>query len=444
MRVSGLTSVGPNCEKSTAGTAGQRASRPPAPARAPAAAPPAAPLVSTRLTNAFTSSCVMRPLKPVPPTAARFTPSSRASLRMEGLACACAKPFSSMGCDPDVRAAAASAPAASDAGAAPARALPARAGSPRPATAFAAGVAGCVAGCGARGIWSPVAAFPVEADGAAPARADAPFAAADSSERASGAASWPAPSSERTATTTSPALTLPPLFTATRSMMPPTVEGTSIVASSVSSVTSGDSGSIRSPGLTSTSMTATSLKLPMSGTSTSMTRVTVALGSDASSEAGIGLRWIDAEGGNRLRNGRTVYFPLFRERLQCSDRDEVAIDLEVLAQLRARIRAPVPVRPEGHVAPGYPLANLLGHRANVVGRGHDRPRAVLETLAHVRYARGLLGVQEVAALAVDRLAAELAEAGHRVHIRRYAEIALEQLRGRDALAQDRARAEQRR
>src|SRR6185312_6544248 len=120
------------------------------------------------------------------------------------------------------------------------------------------------------------------------------------------------------------------------------------------------------------------------------------------------------------------------------------IDLEVLAQLRARIRAPVPVRPEGHVAPGNPRANLLGYRTNVVGRGHDRPRAALETLAHVRYARGFLGVQEVAALAVDRLAAELAEARHRVHIRRYAEIALEQLRGRDALAQDRARAEQRR
>ncbi len=45
-----------------------------------------------------------------------------------------------------------------------------------------------------------------------------------------------------------------------------------MVAFSDSSVTSGVSVSTRSPGFTSTSMTATSLKPPMSGTRTSMRR----------------------------------------------------------------------------------------------------------------------------------------------------------------------------
>ena len=49
-----------------------------------------------------------------------------------------------------------------------------------------------------------------------------------------------------------------PFLTLTSFTTPATVAGTSIVALSVSSVMSGDSGSIRSPGLTSTSMTSTS------------------------------------------------------------------------------------------------------------------------------------------------------------------------------------------
>src|SRR6187401_2581733 len=56
----------------------------------------------------------------------------------------------------------------------------------------------------------------------------------------------------------------------TFSTTPLAVEGTSIVALSVSSVASGVSMSTLSPAFTSTSMTETESKLPMSGTLTSM------------------------------------------------------------------------------------------------------------------------------------------------------------------------------
>jgi hypothetical protein len=55
--------------------------------------------------------------------------------------------------------------------------------------------------------------------------------------------------------------------------------GTSIVALSDSSVTSGSSSLTASPGATSTSMIGTSEKSPMSGTSTSLAVVTVAMAS---------------------------------------------------------------------------------------------------------------------------------------------------------------------
>src|SRR2546429_553833 len=65
-----------------------------------------------------------------------------------------------------------------------------------------------------------------------------------------------------------PSLTLSPTLTLTSLTVPAAGDGTSIVALSDSRVTTGVSVLIVSPGLTSTSMTGTSLKSPMSGTST--------------------------------------------------------------------------------------------------------------------------------------------------------------------------------
>src|SRR5580658_8571156 len=66
-----------------------------------------------------------------------------------------------------------------------------------------------------------------------------------------------------------PCETLSPTFTLTSCTTPAASAGTSIDAFSLSSVTSESFFLTRSPGLTSTSMTGTSLKSPMSGTRTS-------------------------------------------------------------------------------------------------------------------------------------------------------------------------------
>ncbi len=172
----------------------------------------------TIFTKALTSSSRMRPFSPLPRTLPRFTPSSRANLRTEGLACAAPKLCSSIGGKP-----------------------------PR-----AAGAMTCCTPCGAAGRAACAAGLLGAAAGA-----DLAGAAA--------AAAWPL-----TVTTTDPGDTLPPLATCTFSTTPLAVDGTSMVALSVSSVTSGVSKSTVSPGFTSTSMTPTESKLPMSGTLTSM------------------------------------------------------------------------------------------------------------------------------------------------------------------------------
>src|SRR5580698_8212486 len=92
MRDSGLVSTGPNAEKSIAGMTG-RPPPPPAGARAAAGAGAAKEV----FTNPLTSSCVIRPLNPLPFTRVRSTPSSRANLRTDGPACACEKPGSLIG-----------------------------------------------------------------------------------------------------------------------------------------------------------------------------------------------------------------------------------------------------------------------------------------------------------------------------------------------------------
>src|SRR2546428_2155335 len=83
IRDRGLVSTGPNFAKSTCGHSGR--SRTSAP-RATTAATAGAPLI-TPFTNSWTSACVMRPFGPEPLTRTRSTPSSRANLRTEGLAC---------------------------------------------------------------------------------------------------------------------------------------------------------------------------------------------------------------------------------------------------------------------------------------------------------------------------------------------------------------------
>ena len=165
----------------------------------------------TPLTKPCTSSWVMRPFGPLPFTSSSGTPSSRASLRIVGDAWGNV-PVGAVG---------------SWAGSA-------AVGDVRPAVAAAADAGGGVAGAGA---------------------------AADAATGAPPAAS--------TTATTEPLETLSPTFTATDLTTPAWEDGISIEALSLSTVIRLCSTLIVSPALTITSITATSSKSPMSGTTTS-------------------------------------------------------------------------------------------------------------------------------------------------------------------------------
>src|SRR5262249_49612084 len=178
------------------------------------------------------------------------------------------------------------------------------------------------------------------------------------------------------------------------------VEGTSIVAFSDSSVTRGVSTSTLSPGFTSTSMIATSLKLPMSGTRTSVrgAALMAETPSDFPRNRPLG---IDAERLDRPAHRGAVHALLVGQRLERRHRDVAAIHLEEAPQRGARVRAAVAVRAESDVAPGDPLTDLIGHRAHVVGGGNHRTLAVLQQLADIGNARCLVRMQQVPALALE-------------------------------------------
>src|SRR5262245_26488769 len=112
---------------------------------------------------------------------------------------------------------------------------------------------GMVTAAGVAGGGAGVMAGPGVGAGAAGVRAE---------ERAACAA----PASVINVRITVPSLTQSPTLTFRSATFPPSGEGTSIEALSDSSVTSGCSAAMVSPGLTMTSMIGTSLKSQMSGT----------------------------------------------------------------------------------------------------------------------------------------------------------------------------------
>src|SRR6185312_6700819 len=167
-------------------------------------------------------------------------------------------------------------------------------------------------------------------------------------------------------------------------MTPLAVDGTSIVAFSVSSVTSGASGSMVSPGLTRTSITATSLKLPISGTRTSTRRTAAFIAMDPSNFPGYGLGGIDAERLHRLGERRLVDLAFIGQPLQGGNGDVVAIDFEVLTQGGPRVGTAVAVGPQRDEAAVDPLAHLVRHDAHLVGRSNHRTLVVFQQRLHVR------------------------------------------------------------
>ncbi len=173
----------------------------------------------------------MRPFSPVPVTRLKSTPSSRANLRTDGLACARENPNSSI-CARSVR-------------------VPGGNGRDGATAVGAAGAAGAATTAGAA-AFTDSGAFAGVAAGATTALELLP----------------------RSVTTRSPEATWPPFAICTVSTTPAAVEGTSMVAFSVSSVANGVSISTVSPGLINTSMTETLSKFPISGTRTSIAVLT--------------------------------------------------------------------------------------------------------------------------------------------------------------------------
>ena len=147
----------------------------------------------------------------------------------------------------------------------------------RAPAAAGAGALAAGAGAGAAGAFAGAADAGAVGAGAA---ATADFAAAAEAADFAASAPLPAPGSALPSDTLSPTLTRTSLTT------PAEGDGISIVALSLSSVTSDCSAATVSPGLTRISMTSTSLKSPMSGTMTScMAPMVVAEEAGAASRA---------------------------------------------------------------------------------------------------------------------------------------------------------------
>src|SRR5262245_8998295 len=399
---SGRTSTGPHFAKSTRGAGGR-----PKPA---GSAGCGAPRASASRTKDCTSSFRILALRPVPRTSARSTPSSRASRRTEGLAWA-------------------------------------RRVLPKAGATGAAGRAGAGAGrCSGAGVAGARAAGDAGAGSASRrgSRAGATGAEAAAAELRGGSAelrSSSAPS--RAASSTSsvaisePWLTLSPTATCSARTTPAAGDGISIVAFSLSSVIRLCSARTRSPGATSTSITSTSSKSPMSGTRTC--RSAGMAGSDAHR---VRLLRVDAVARHRLRDAPRRDLPLVGERLERGHGDEAPVDLEERAQLLARVAAPETVGPERRVAVRHEGPDLLGVQLHVVGGRDDRARAGAEAALDVREARRLLRVQQVPALHLEAVATQLGEARRAPDVGCDLPVLAQELGGGDHLAQDRAGAEQ--
>ena len=161
---------------------------------------------------------------------------------------------------------------------------------------------------------------------------------------------------------------------------------------------------------------------------------------------GIGLVRIDAEPCIACAHGRLVDLALVGQRLERRDHDVVAIDLEVPAQRGARVAAAEAVgarasrsgpAPTGGSGPA-PCACSRSRRST-------GPCAVLEQLA-ARTARAAPRPDAAGSSARTRSASRRSSLKlvTREHVRRHAVVLLQDLRRREHLAQDRAGAEQRR
>src|SRR5881396_1776194 len=178
-------------------------------------------------------------------------------------------------------------------------------------------------------------------------------------------------------------------------------DGISIVALSDSTVISDCSGCTASPRLTSTSITSTFLKSPMSGTKTSLAVPILAQfviwGAGAgqpsrrpapawSDSHWIGFFRIDPVFLDCVGNDLGFDLALVGERLERRDCYEVTIHFEEVTQLGAGIRAAVSIGAEHPVdaVSGDERSNLVGKTLDVVGSSDHGTFTLLQALGRVR------------------------------------------------------------
>src|SRR5205823_5078302 len=212
---------------------------------------------------------------------------------------------------------------------------------------------------------------------------------------AAGAAAPPGGSSLISA---DPSATLSPSLTSSSFTIPACDDGISIDALSLSTVMSDCSCFTASPGLTSNSMTSTSLKSPMSGTFTS-TSAMLSSPRFFSGVQRVDLVGVEAVLADRVGDLGRRHRAIFGERLQRGHHDVVAVDLEVLAQLAAEVAAAEAVGAQHAVAAslGDEGADLVGVAFHVVGGRDHRPGMRLQLLRDEGHARLLGRVQQVPA-----------------------------------------------
>src|SRR5215218_3110917 len=386
MRGSACVSTGPNFEKSCAGISGI-----PEPCGAAGAAA-AAGCCDGPLRKPSRSSLVIRPFGPLAVTAARSTPSSRAIRRTLG-------------------------PAWAPAGAEPPSPPVTAGGAARGAPTFAATGFAC----------------------------SGPGGASCCSTRDGGVVLAPSP--ELSMRIGVPSLTRSPTLTSTSPTVPADGAGTSNVALSDSSVSSGSSALTLSPVATSTSTMGTSVKSPMSGTLTSVApavavdmelplRPVENVRADRCAESGAGrveLVRVNVVAGDRVRDRARGDHTVGGQRGERRDDHVLAVDLEVPTQRLAVVRAAETVGTQDDVAAvrGYRRADLLGERAHVVRRRDDGTgRALRQLLGDPGGAGGVARVQQVPPVHGHGVAAQLGEARATPDVRGDAVLARQQVRRR--------------
>ena len=90
----------------------------------------------------------------------------------------------------------------------------------------------------------------------------------------------------------------------------------------------------------------------------------------------------------------------------------------------------------------HPLADLVGERAHVVGRGHHRAQVLGQALGDIWNPRLLERMEHVPALDLDPVPAQLRERGDAPHVRSYSPVVSQEIGRRQHLVQDRSGSQQ--